>query len=176
MFRPYIYTCWHAPCNAHARAIIIYMHPSPTAPRPHHTTSPTTPPPHSRTSPAVTIMPCRALLRVRLCDSCMPAICGPPPFVFVSVIILSPSISKLMSSQKGIHLTLTKPTKHQNKYPTPTPKKKKPIHKIRPITLYTPRRAWYTWHVTYNSNPFTPNGAIGENSLTKNSPAKDPVG
>lgn len=31
----------------------------------------------------------------------------PPPFVFASVIILLPSISKLIPSQKGIHLTLT---------------------------------------------------------------------
>lgn len=47
------------------------------------------------------------------------AICDPPPFVFVSVVILLSSISKLTPSKKGIHLTLTNPK--TSKTPKQTP-------------------------------------------------------
>ncbi len=71
-------------------------------------------------------------------------ILDPPPFVFVSVIILLPTISKLIVFKKGIHLTLTNP----NQKPLHSPYK---IFSRPTNNLYTRSPGWYTadkWHTT----------------------------
>lgn len=96
-------------------------------------------------------MPCRALPRVHLCGSRMPAICDPPPFVFASVIILLSSISKLIVVKKGIHLTLTNQTKNPNKTP-----KTKPLF-TSPYKIFTsPRRCGILWASGIQQQPIYP--------------------
>lgn len=126
----------------HTHSAAHRRHATPAA---HHTTSRPLAPVPPRTLPHIT--------SVRLYDLRVFAICDPPPFVFASVIILLSSISKLMPSKKGIHLTLTNPTKLKTNQNNPKQILTKTNSQNPPISLYTPRRAWYTWHVTYNSNP-----------------------
>lgn len=136
-----------------ARAHVHYIH-APIARRAmaapcHQLYTPATPR-HAPSHPAAIFMPRRASL-VCVCGIRVYLRFATPSLCFCecnNTIALNLKINTIPKRYSPNTHKLNQ-TQNQPKTNTQPPN---PIHKIRPITLYTPRRAWYTWHVTYNSN------------------------
>ena len=131
--------------RARARSLYTHAHhPSPTAPLTLAPLIPTSHAPH-------TVLPLAPITYhlggvfvqfAHACDLRPPSLCFRECY---NTIVLNLKINTI---QKRYSLNTHKTNPLTIKQ-IPAPK---PIHKP-PINLYTPRRAWYTWHITYNSNP-----------------------